>query len=268
MKGAVVFGFAIVLCLLAGDGVAQEPLKKEKTLGVDWLIERLDWKGEIEPGTTVVLENPYGEIRARGTEDQIVEIVANVQKGKKDDHLIYFKTREEKGKLIVSTIYEGDASLTAKEGGDRRMDMTIFVPKGSLFIGKTFKDQIDARGLGDVDVSSERGKIFVRNEGHAKIVTRQGNIRAVLKQVDWSEPVHIESTVGNLEVELPKDASFSATAETAGRITTDYTTTIETDDATWVKTAVVKVGDEKNEIRLINKNGNIGLLRGRWGSED
>ena len=256
------------VAIFAAGAAAQEPLTKETKLGDNWLIEKLDYRGEIAPGTTVELTNEYGEIRARGTVDQTVEIVANVQKAKGDQQLIFFRTREEEGKLVIEVVYEGDDEDTVRKSGKRRLDMTIYVPKTSLFVARTFKGQIDARGLGDADLYSERGKVFLRNKGHAKIVTRQGNIRAVLRKVDWDKPVHVESVVGNLEVELPREADFSVVATTMGRLTTDYSVDIKTNETSWMKTVRATVGSGKNEIVLRNQNGAIGLLRGRWSTED
>jgi len=268
MKGAIV-----LLCLgwmlpVASAPQDQKPLVKETKLGDNWQIERLDWKEAITEGTVVQLVNEYGEIRARGTKDQTVEIIANVQKKSDDSQIIYFKNRKEDGKLIIEAVFEGDDEDTVKVNGKRRLDMTIYIPKTSLFVGKTFKEQIDARGLGDADLYSERGKVFLRNKGTVKIVTRQGNIRSVVRKLNLEKPIHLESTIGNVEVELPREAQIKAVARTMGHFTTDYSATIKTDENTWMKTATVTFGEPTDELVLENKNGSISLLRGRWSIDD
>lgn len=264
MKGIIWFA-----CLIwMHPAIAQEPLVKEKKLGDNWEIERLEWKETIETGTVLEVINEYGQIRARGTADQTVEIVANVQKEKGDPHLIYFKDRKEDGKLVIEVVYQGDDEGTVKKNGKRRLDLTVFVPTSSLFVGKTFKELLDVRGIGDADLYSERGKVFLRNKGHAKIVTRQGDIRAVLRKLGWEKPIHLESTVGNIEVELPREAQFKAVATTRGRFSTDYSVQIETDEKDWMKTATVTFGESSDELVLKNENGAISLLRGRWSIND
>ena len=237
----------------------------DQELGKDWLIDRIAWDKKIQPGMPIEVHNPYGDIRSRGTDDGKLAISAMVQSHKDDKHKIEFDIVENEGSIVVNVIYKGDDKETAKKNGLRRADVTVYVPNGSPYTVSTFKGYVEAKGLKcDIDAYSERGKIFLRTNGHMKAKTRQGNIKAVIKESEWKRALEFESVLGVIEVQIPSQAGGMAIAKTGGHITSDYSIQIEHAKGTKMKTGTARLGDGKQEIKLTNHQGDIKIIRGLW----
>ena len=240
-----------------------QPMDQE--LGKDWLIDRIAWEKQIQPGTPVEVHNPYGDIRSRGTDDGKLALSAMVQSHKDDEHKVEFDIQEKDGAVIVNVIYKGKEEDTVKKNGLRRADVTVYVPDGSPYTVSTFKGLLEAKGLKcDVDASSDRGKIFLRLNGHITAKNRQGHIKAVIKEAVWKKPMVFESVLGNIEVHLPSQAGGMATAKTRGHITTDYSIDIEHTKGSKLKVGKARLGDGKQELLLTNHQGDIKIVRGLW----
>ena len=237
----------------------------DQELGKDWLIDRVARDIKVQPGTPIEVHNPYGDIRSRGTDDGILAISAMVQSKKGDDHKIEFDIVESSEGIVVNVIYKGREEDTIKKNGQRRADVTVYVPGGSPFTVSTFKGYLEAKGLkSDVDAYSERGKIFLRTNGHIKAKTRQGDIKAVVKEAVWKRPLAFESVLGVIEVQVPSHAGGMAIAKTGGHITSDYSIEIKHAKGSKMKTGRARLGEGNQEIHLTNHQGDIKIIRGLW----
>ncbi|MDJ0840519.1 MAG: DUF4097 family beta strand repeat-containing protein [Acidobacteriota bacterium] len=248
----------LALALIPLDAPAQEH--------GDWVIEKLTWKEEVATGTPIEIVNEYGDIRIRshGLPNQ-VEIIANSQRVKTDERMITLEPREVNGGWVINVVYKGKDEDTVKKRGKRRLDLTLLVPQGSPLTAKTFKGLLEAKGLdAHADLYSERGKIFLRTKSSARVGSRQGNIRTVFQTVKWAQASEFYSILGNIEVELPADASLKVTAATAGHITSDYSMEIQRDRNTFVKNAKITIDDGKHQLNIDNKEGDVRIIEGRW----
>lgn len=256
--------FCMILLWIAAmnDGVAQEEL------GKNWTLDRMEDSIEINPGDVVEVINHYGNIRARGTEENTVQLIGNVQRDPKDNAVLRMETKKENGRLLVEVVYRGDDKDTIKEGGKRRLDLTIFVPNAAMFKANVFKGTLEAKVDCDVDLHNERGKIFVRTDGHVKAKTNQGPIHAVIKKIDQKEPYVLESYLGDIKVEVPKTSSLTITAVSGGRIASDWSTEVSVDRTTRIRTAKVKVNQGEHTLNVDNKSGNIYLIEGHWDTKE
>ncbi len=258
LKDKIMLGL-LLMFIVSGDTSAQDKL------GEDWLIERSTLKEAVAKGTPIEIHNLYGDVRLRGTENARVDVITNMQKKKGDKHKVSLSHEMKDGKLILTVGYAGDEADTVKKNGKRRLDLTAFIPEGSHLTVRTHKGLLEARGIvGDVDLYSDRGKIYCRSKGHVIIGSRQGNITAAIMKIDWEKPARIESKLGTIEVQLPSDASLAVQATTSGQITTDYSIQMKHAGKGKRKTAIATLGKGKNNLVLDNQAGQIKMLIGNW----
>ena len=250
--------FRLLCFLLPVAALAQE-------LGKDWEIVKIAGETEIMPAAAVEVYNEYGDVRARSAPDQIFAYSAMIQKYSADAKTFDFQVEHQADKLVLRVVYPGGDADTVKGAGKRRADVTVFVPKNSRYQVRTEKGFIEAKGIhGDVDLASKVGKIFVRSEGHVTASTGQGDITAYLLNTRWTKPFLFETQIGAISVHLPKDASITVQAETAGELSTDYSIEIKRDEISRVKFGTAKIGAGKHRLNLKSKQGAIKINQGLW----
>ena len=247
-----------LLLSVSGIGFTQDT-------GTEWITERKEWEGTVKPGQPIEIHNDYGDVRARGIDGTNISLTAMVQKHEDDAHSISFDIEQRPDRLVVRMKYEGDDGETAKAGGKRRADVSVLLPQGCPYTVRTVPGLIEVKGFrGDVDLYSQQGNIFLRNHGHAKVGTNQGNVDATLLDPSWIKPLSFESTIGNISVRLPSNADVTVDASTAGELTSDYSIDIERDPHTWEKRARAVIGSGQSKLVIASKSGNIKILEGKW----
>ncbi len=244
----------LITALSPGDAVVEKD---------GWLVEKLVRSEAIGEGVPVELHNPYGDIRARSNVNQVVELSAMVQTKKGDAHKLDFEVEKHEDRLIVRVVYPGDESETIKGKGKRRADVTIYVPNRSPFLARTHKGMIRAKGMkSDVDFETFSGKIYVRTDGRVRTHSHQGNAQIVLMKAEWGETPVLSSILGEIQVELPRDADVKVKAETMGLISTDFSLDIKRNGE--LKTAIAQLGKGTYNLDINSKQGDIKILMGKW----
>lgn len=242
-----------------------ESMCSQKETEKDWNAQRITWQGIIKHGTPIEIQNPYGDVRLRGTDQPQVDVIAHAQMKLSDKHTITFLSQMEHGVLKLIVSYAGREEDTIKKNGKRRLDMAVVVPHGSPLMVRTHKGSIQAKGIkNDVDFYSERGNISSSHHGHAVIGTRQGKISASLRGVNWDKPTELYSVLGSIEVYLPRQTSLAIEATTSGKITTDYSIQIQRNPGEKEKFATMTLGEGKNRLVIKNSSGAIEILEGSW----
>jgi len=230
-----------------------------------WMADKLEWAGVQGITTTLEIINEYGDVRARGYAEPEISVSAVVQKWKDDPYKLVFMTEKLADRTVIRVAYAGDENDTVKGHGKRRADMTVLVPYGMRFEVTTFKGLIEAKGLqSDVQLTSDRGKIFLKTDGRPEVFNRQGQTIAFLKEANWKEAAIFESVVGDIEVHLPQDADLLVETSTAGELTTDYSVELARSDSHWTRHGLVRLGKVTHQLKLTSKEGNIKLIEGRW----
>lgn len=221
-------------------------------------IERRDWVGKIKPGERVEVDNPWGDVRIRfGGYASLVEYHAVVQPLSTGAAHLTIAATHIKGSLRISSRVDGGAlPPDAKD----RVDLTLFVPKGSPLSVHTVRGAIEIRGVkGDVSAESESGEISVRGvDGLVNTRNGQGDTRVMLERGTVPSKQAFESLTGDITISFDAAAEPVVSAATSGEISTDVSIEITHyphDEPN--KIAQAKVGAGSTAVSIRSKRGNI-----------
>jgi hypothetical protein len=243
-----------------------QSLAQEQTTENSWKKETLQEFEAIEPGGTLRVVNPFGNIYARfgGYENQ-VEILATVQR--LDHGLPELKADIQRvGPGLDITVSPGAGETTPGEPVERRdrIDLVVFVPMGAPLDARTEEDLIDVKGLkGDLTASSKKGDIRIRSvKGKVSAKTDRGQLSAALETAVTEETQEFSTVTGDIEIYLWEDASMNVEIATSGEISTDFSITIEHRRFEEPgKHATATVGKGGSKLSLYSKRGRVKLLR-------
>ena len=232
-----------------------------------WEKRSDQWFEKIEPGGEVRVVNPYGNIYARfGGYEPRVEILATTQIIDRSAPALFVRREPVEGDLDVHVIMEGFSPADTPPRGDRkdRVDLVVFVPKGSTARLRTAEGSIQAKGLkSDVDASTSSGDIqFRETQGHAGARSVHGAISAMLLTGATDRRQWFRTQTGDIEVFLWEDAAAEVRLATSGLISTDFSLAIEHRPLEEPdKLARASIGSNGPEITLESKRGGLRLLR-------
>ena len=132
----------------------------------NWKIDRVEWTDVVPNGSLFQLENPYGDIRIRGTANPELALSAVIQFADGDPEKIEIKREQKDGVFQVSAYFAGDQAKTFAKGGRRRADITIFLPYGTPIVAATGAELLEAKGLkSDSTFQTFSGKVFYKGQG-------------------------------------------------------------------------------------------------------
>lgn len=257
-RGAI---YVSLLALLAAPTLAQEQRADNS-----WKKESLQEFVKIDPGGTVRVDNPFGNIYSRfgGYEDE-VEVLATVQR--LDHGLPELKIEYERsGPGVDITVRAETDEQEAKEPSERsdRVDLVVFVPMGAPLDARTVEDLIDVKGLkGDLTASSIKGDIRIRAvKGRVAAKTDRGQLSAALETAVTDKAQEFSTVTGDIEIYLWEDADMNVDIKTTGEISTDFSITIEHHPFKEPgKHAKAVVGDGGPKLSMYSKRGRVKLLR-------
>jgi len=225
-----------------------------------WQKESAQWLEKIEPGGTVRVVNPLGDIRARfgGYENQ-VEILATLQ---------YTDQQTSVPEVTLNRVGEGlDVSTRWTEGegaGRGRVDLVVFVPQGATLDARTEDGLLEAKGLkSNLIASSLQGEIMIRSiRGRINVKSSRGAISAALERGATEQPQSITTETGDIEVYLWEDAAMQVRLATSGEISTDFSIEIEHRRFEEPgKHGRATIGKDGPQLVLESKRGRVRLLR-------
>ena len=247
-----VSAFGAALLLSATALAVEAPSKATRT-----------WMEPVEPGATVRVINPYGNVYSRfGGYGDEVEIQATSQRLERELPALTVTRRPIENGLEVVVGAPGS-------DGDRietrdRTDLVVFLPRGLRLDVQTDTGMIEAKGLkSDLIASSIRGDIKLRGiEGGVRVKTAHGRISAALESGVTEEEQALTTETGEIEVHLWEDASVEARVATSGEISTDFSIEIEHRRLEEPgKHAIARIGRGGPALTLSSKRGAIRLLR-------
>jgi hypothetical protein len=253
--------YVSLLALLAAPIPAQE-----QTADNSWKKESLQEFVKIEPGGTVRVDNPFGNIYSRfgGYEDD-VEVLATVQR--LDHELPELKIDYKRsGPGVDITVRAGTDEKEPQEPVERsdRVDLVIFIPMSARLDARTVEDLIDVKGLkGDLSASSIKGDIRIRAvKGRVTAKTDRGQLSAALETAVTDKAQEFSTVTGDIEIYLWEDADMNVDIKTTGEISTDFSITIEHHPFEEPgKHATAVVGDGGPKLSVYSKRGRVKLLR-------
>jgi len=262
-------GPLVLLCLLvtavsAGDDrIATDAAKQ------DWEKVTETWFDDLQPGKTVHLTNPHGNVYCRfGGYEPRVEIIGTFQR--LDDQalpaLTVRRTIAANGDLEVEAVF-GDGAASG-DGSPRvrrdRVDIVVFLPKGIHLEVQTEDGMVEAKKLqSDFGFRSSTGTLMARGiKGTVHASSDRGRLQVFLDNGHTDQLQEFVTVTGEIELTLWEDATQDVTLATSGEISTDFSLQFEYknfEEPGKIATATTNGGGPA--VRLHSQRGPIRLLR-------
>ena len=231
-------------------------------------LDRDSWSGPISPGSSIRVENPYGDVRLRhGGSQGNLEAAAILQQLSIDGSKLVLSV-EIDGKAAVASIIrydlEGNPAPLAPRGDKARADLAIMVPKGFPIRVETKSGLIEARGVKtDLDLHTTSGTIRVaKNQGEITAHTESGTMEITLLSSVTKKTQELSSTTGPITVFTGATNDLDVTMATSGAFITDFSLKVEHHDTEEPnKTATAEIGKGGGVLTLTSKRGDLALRR-------
>ncbi len=264
LKLFLVILLALVITPFRSDASNNPPGNQESK---DWVIKRLEFSQEIEPGIPLVVDNPYGDIQIKRSSPPFAPVYAMTQKHVSDlDDASITITVSDSMKVEV-TYPQGsitEDNVAVKTLTKRRVDLTVYAPPAIPVIATTCKGKIIGKGLkSDVTAKSCSGRIFIRSSGTINATSGSGSIGVYFKKGKWAWPPNIKTTSGEISVRMPPQADASVHITTSGEIATDFSLDVMFQPKSIYKDAYATIGKGTHQVRIQSQNGNVKLLKSR-----
>jgi hypothetical protein len=228
-----------------------------------WSKKNDQWFESVPPGSTLRVNNPFGNIHARfGGYQGRLELLATSQRIDHDQPALVVRRLSHDRGLDVTVEAEGEIA-EGKPYRDR-VDLVVFVPLGIRLEAQTLDDLIEIKGVkSDASVTTLTGDVRVRSVvGSVEVTTDRGNVSVALSSDVTERPQSVSSKTGSIEVYISEDADMDVSIETSGDITTDFSLAIEHRRLEEPdKHATARIGDGGDKLSLISKRGSVRLMR-------
>jgi hypothetical protein len=219
----------------------------------------------FEPGGTVQLDNPRGDVEIRGWDENRVEITARQEGAQSYGRGEYFRWSLRREPRVAVDTAGGSVTITALGSGRDKtgsaVHFLIYVPRsidlkdirigsGSLIVGDVYGHLSVSLGDGDLTIDNYSGSI------QASI--GKGSVEAEVLDLRGGDRVAIALDQGDIALILEDDAGAKLEADAGdGRVRSDF------DVKAPVGTAKVSalLGDGRAVINLKTSHGNIRLKK-------
>jgi hypothetical protein len=230
-------------------------------------MDRDSWSGPIG-GASIVIDNPYGDIRLRngGSEDNL-EVAAVFQQLATDGSKLVLEmeiTDDVASVKIVKYDAAGNPSPEIPRRYKARADLALLVPEGSPVTAATTSGLIEVQGVHtDVDLTTATGTIrAVKTHGRIDAHADGGAIEITLEPSATKRPQHLSSVTGPITVFTSATNDLAVTMATSGAFITDFSLTVENHDHEEPnKTATATIGRGGPVLEMSSKRGDLALRR-------
>lgn len=247
----MVIACASLAVAIAGCARTGATLKAEAAPDKQVGIFREDVTFPIDKGVDeIVIENPYGEINVRDRKVNGVGIHGVIQSLPPDfARARVVSSRRENVLRLVVELPEGATS--------GRYDMAAFVPAGMRLALKGLRDRVDARHRSaSLAISTTAGNIHASSRSHMELSTVSGVIRASALEENWAGRSQINSDSGQIIVLTPLTGDLALSAETGGRLSTDFGLSIHPRSGGG-SMAAARYGAGTSELHVESKTGEV-----------
>lgn len=242
--------------------VAISPLAAQPELD-GWSIDRFTWEEATRGATSILIHNPLGDVRLRGTDGDLVSLLGILQHP--DDQAVPAVTVRRDGTVLrieTAVATAADAAPSPDDAPPARVDLSIFVPAGLPLAITVADGLIEAKGLdNDLETRSFRGPQRLITSGTASVFSERGDVMVHWTGADWRRPPKVETVTGTIELWMPRATRAEVTIETAGLIATDYTLEVEHRDDRATKRARATLGGGGIAVDVRSARGDVRLLR-------
>jgi len=252
------FTLIALLTLAAPPLVAQGPQA----------LDRDSWSGPISPGSSIRVENPYGDVRLRhGGSQGNLEAAVILQQLSIDGSKLVLSVEINDKAAVVSIIrygLAGSPAPTVPRGDKARADLAIMVPKGFPIRVETNHGLIEARGVRtDIDLQTSSGTIRVaKHHGRITAHSETGPMEITLLPSATKHDQALSSTTGPITVFTGATNDLDVIMATSGAFITDFSLKVEHHDTEEPnKTATAEIGKGGGALTLTSKRGDLALRR-------
>jgi hypothetical protein len=228
------------------------------------------WRGSIPAGNTIEIRGVIGNVTATRATGSQVRVVAEKHGRRSDPDEVRIEVVEHSGGVTICAVYptpRGTRSNECRPGGGRhstqnndvRVNFTVEVPAGVVFLGRTVNGDVSATGLASVaSVHTTNGSVRLETSETGDARTTNGNVNAALGRADWSGESEFRTTNGNVTVSLPSGLNADLRASTVnGRIDSDYQIMVRGSISRRSLNGVI--GDGGRTLKLSTVNGSVTL---------
>lgn len=186
-------------------------------------IDRVDREFDIDEGITrIAIDNPWGEINVRGRDEREVGIHAVIQHLPPAFGDVRFESHRDGATLRIDVVATGDAKPEATPRAVRA-DLAVYVPNDLALALATRDARISAKRRGNtVEASTTSGEIQASSYGRLALKTDSGQIRAIAIGKRWQGASEVATKTGRVVLLVPTFGDVALTAETGGRLTTNF----------------------------------------------
>ncbi len=231
-------------------------------------MDRDSWSGPIAPGSTIRVDNAFGDVRLRhGGSEGNLEIAAVLQQLSIDGAKLSLEVEITDTAAVVTVArydLEGNPAQQAPRSDTSRADLAIMVPEGFPIRVETGHGLIEARGVRtDIDLHSTAGTIRVaQHHGGINARSEGGTIEITLLPAVAYKTLEFSSTTGPITVFTPYNNDLDVTLATSGAFTTDFSLAVEHHDTEEPnKTATAVIGKGGATMAMTSKRGDLSLRR-------
>lgn len=249
--------------VLSATPVAQGAAPSEQG---DWSIERIDLSHRLDEAKTVVINNPLGDVRTRGSKDATVAVHAVLQRHlrasdrprisihEKDQHLLVSVERPELG--------DAGASAPDADASELRVDLAVFVPEHTDLHIQTRYGRAESKGhRGPLSIQTDSGPVVAVVSGSVQAHSQRGALQVTFKNRTWRTDSRLESATGDISAFLIEQPDVLARIDTAGNITTDYSIEIQPFPGSARKLGLARIGSGTHALSIQSDNGAVRLGR-------
>jgi len=225
----------------------------------EWLVDPYEWEKELPAGLPIHLVNRFGDLRVRGAESRLIQVIGYTQHHRDDPRPIEVEaTMTNEGLRFEVQIpeTEHDAEAPAAWSG-HRADFTVYVPIDSPLSVETSAGVLEAQYVGDeLEAVSESGEISVSGRGVIRARSNSGAVHGILPDPSWAGTLDIFTQSGDVELWLRRDADLEIRARTRGPITTDFSLEIVPEEL-GVRSSTVQIGEGTGKVTIESYQGAV-----------
>ena len=250
-------------CAFAAIIVINAEAADDEVLMQDWIIERADLSHAVNKHQAVTIVNSYGDIRARGGDDDQAAVHAVIQRHKDDTETPEIMFHSEKNRLTIKVTYPDRTGQVMPEAfAKRRTDIAVFVPSAIELTLTTLDGRAESKGhKGRLVIHSRAGKIVAATTGSVDAHSDSGKVKVEFRNRIWSGPSALETISGDISVFLMSDPHVAVDIDTAGTITSDYSIDISPVPGSSRKIARAVIGEAEHELDINTAVGAVRLGR-------
>jgi len=231
-------------------------------------MERDSWVGPINPGSTIRVDNPHGDVRLRhGGADPALEVAAVLQQIAIDGSKLVLDVSVTDNEAVISIVrldHEGQPAHDVPRGDRARADLALMIPEGFPVHAATTAGLLEVRGVrSDVDLSTVAGTIRVaETRGRINARSDRGTVEITLVTGATFGAQRLSTVTGPITVFTAPTNDLDVSMATSGSLTTDFSLdVVHVDHREPDKTATATIGRGGHPLAMTSQRGDLALRR-------